>query len=104
MEADIDIQVGSMLPKTNAVARQQFAQVFELLAKAPILLQVPELLQRVFELFEIADTGLSEAIARAAQQQQAQQQAAAGGGGGGLPSELNGEASPVGGIPTGGIQ
>lgn len=105
MEADIDIQVGSMLPKTNAVARQQFAQVFELLAKAPILLQVPELLQRVFELFEIADTGLSKAIAATAQQQaEAQQQAKTGGGGGGLPQQLNGgEGSPVGGVPTGGM-
>lgn len=103
MEADIDIQVGSMLPKTNAVARQQFAQVFELLAKAPILFQVPELLRRVFELFEIADTGLSEAIAKAAQEQMAKEQAQQGGGGG-LPQNLNGgEASPVGGMPTGGM-
>ena len=105
MEADLDVQMGSMLPKTNAIARQQFAQVFELLAKAPILFQVPELLDKVFEMFEIDNTGLSLAISEAAKQQaQAEQQQKQGGGGGGLPQENMGQGSPVGGIPTGELQ
>ncbi len=104
-EADVGIEVGSMLPKTNSVLRQQFQQLLQILSGAPFLASSPKLLARIFEMFEIEDTGMAQEIAALAQQQNQQegggQQAAPPGQVASMPGLANG-SSPVAGvaIPT----
>jgi hypothetical protein len=101
-EADVEIQVGSMLPKTNAVMRQQFSTVMATLAQAPFLAASPKLLERLFELFEVENVGLSEEIAAMARQQLQNDARTppSSGAVGDLPSETTGVSSPVGGTPV----
>tara|TARA_Y100000310_G_scaffold340801_1_gene437824 strand:+ start:3089 stop:4993 length:1905 start_codon:yes stop_codon:yes gene_type:complete len=99
-EADVSIQVGSMLPKTNSVMRQQFSALMATLAQAPFLAGSEKLLDRVFEMFEVENTGLAKEVAALARQSLQGEGGQASGQVGDLPNETAGISSPVGGVPT----
>ena len=105
-EADVQITLGSTLPKTSSIERQQFNAVLGLLAQAPFIASSPRMLRRIFEIYEIADMGEAEEIARWAQEMVQRQRRAddveqAAEAEGSIPESVGGQSNPAGGIPAG---
>lgn len=105
---DINIDVGTMMPKNDAIYRQQalsfMQQILVPLMSNPVgmaFLSSKAFLEELFEVYEIANTEIADEISKIAatmvQAQQQQQQAEAAGMTG-LPG-MNGQ-SPMGGIPV----
>ena len=54
-ELDVSIEVGSTLPRTTPVERQQFQGLIVTLSQNPIIMASPTLLRRAFEQYQIND-------------------------------------------------
>lgn len=54
-EFDVSIELGSMLPRTTAIERQQWMQLLTLLSQNPTIMASQKMLQRTFDMFEVRD-------------------------------------------------
>lgn len=78
-EFEVGIEVGSMLPRTTAVERQQLSQLMVTLAQNPLIMASRFLMDRLFQTFEIRDNRMLDELVQIGQQMlQAEQQTPAG--------------------------